>query len=496
MPGPLRPGKLRLMRADGDLIGRVAHARPRLDARTARRIDELGARLREDVEVALRLGVAADVLRAELDVEVDAVGDLLPLLQRELEDLGVHVHVGLLAAGARAAVGDVDLRAGQRSRSGTPLRGSPGVATIGSRVRQIDLERREVLRVRVRLHDPLAHVLGDEPALLHEVVDDDLVGLDDPGEAAGLDGHVREGRALVERHRPDAVAGELEHLADPLPRLEERLAEDVEHDVLRADAVREEAGEDEARRLRDGDADVLRVPGVRHVGRTDAEREAAERARHAGVRVGTGDELARERELLDHLVVADGLRADELAVAMNLSVELHALTLRERLLDGGELLGLLLQPHVAVRARHHEIEEREMIAEREDALGIGDHRVLAHLRGEERLRHRRHVLVAEADVRAGEERVAGLHRDRAELSGLRVDDDVRGEDLLAEGHRARGRRHRGRRRLAGEARAVVREEAAVLDDGRADRVEALRELARSGSLRRAGCARSARSRST
>ena len=111
----------------------------------------------------------------------------------------------------------------------------------------------------------------------------------------------------------------------PLPGLEERLREDVEHHVLRADAACGAALQHEARGLRDGDADVLRVPGVRHVGGADAEREAAERAGHAGVRVGAGDELAGKRDLLDHLVVADGFRADELPVAVDLAVELHAL---------------------------------------------------------------------------------------------------------------------------------------------------------------------------
>ena len=108
--------------------------------------------------------------------------------------------------------------------------------------------------------------------------------------------------------------------------------------------------QDEARRLGDGDAHVLREPGVRHVGRADAEREAAERAGHAGVRVGPGDELTGERDLLDDLVVADGLGADELSVAMDLAVELHALALREVLLDRGQLVcaGSSIKPMVAV----------------------------------------------------------------------------------------------------------------------------------------------------
>ena len=59
-----------------------------------------------------------------------------------------------------------------------------------------------------------------------------------------------------------------------------------------------------------------------------------------------------------------------------------------------------------------------MIAEGEDALGIGHRRVVAELGAEERLGHRRHVLVREADVGADEERVARLDRDDAELPRL------------------------------------------------------------------------------
>jgi hypothetical protein len=51
------------------------------------------------------------------------------------------------------------------------------------------------------------------------------------------------------------------------------------------------------------------------------------------------------------------------------------------------------------------------------------------------------------------------------------------EDLLAEGHRAGERRQRRWSDPPLHTRAVVREEAAVLDDGRADRIEIAGELA-------------------
>src|SRR5690349_16132977 len=69
LPGPAPAGEIPVDRGDRDLVRGERDPRTRLDARAARRIHQLGARLREDLEVALLLGVAADVLRAELDVE-------------------------------------------------------------------------------------------------------------------------------------------------------------------------------------------------------------------------------------------------------------------------------------------------------------------------------------------------------------------------------------------------------------------------------------------
>ena len=121
-------------------------------------------------------------------------------------------------------------------RSGMPLRGSPGVATIGSMRREID--RRTSPRTSApgsALHDARAHVVRVEAALLDEVVDDDLVGLDDAGEAAGLDRHVGERGALVERaSRATPSPANSSTLPMPSPALEERLAEEVEHHVLGA----------------------------------------------------------------------------------------------------------------------------------------------------------------------------------------------------------------------------------------------------------------------
>src|SRR5580693_4117568 len=109
LAGAASTGEVPVLGAHGDLGGRVARSGARLDAGATRRIDELGPRALEDLGVPLVFGVPADVLRAELQVEVHARRHTLALGDRGPQDLGVHVHVGLLAARARPAVRDVDL---------------------------------------------------------------------------------------------------------------------------------------------------------------------------------------------------------------------------------------------------------------------------------------------------------------------------------------------------------------------------------------------------
>jgi hypothetical protein len=83
-----------------------------------------------------------------------------------------------------------------------------------------------------------------------------------------------------------------------------------------------------------------------------------------------------------------------------------------------------------VRLGHDAIEERQVIAEREHARRSVTFASLPSPR-EQRLGHRRHVLVAEAHVGAHEERVAGLHGRHAELARLGVGDRRARDDLLA-----------------------------------------------------------------
>ena len=140
----------------------------------------------------------------------------------------------------------------------------------------------------------------------------------------------------------------------------------------------------------------------------------------------------------------------------------------KRLLHRRELVGLLAAgPCLRVRLGHHEIEEREVIAEGEDALGLGDLRVGAEARDEERLGHRRHVLVREAHVGAARRtrRPASPRRRRAcrsVASTIACAAMIFSQSVIGRG----GVVIAGGDDLAGEARAVVGEEPAVLDDRR------------------------------
>ena len=120
---------------------------------------------------------------------------------------------------------------------------------------------------------------------------------------------------------------------------------------------------------------------------------------------------------------------------------------------------------------HHQVEEREVIAEGEDALRIGDLRVLPEAG-------------AKSDSAIGvtyscEKRTSvrtksaspGVHRRRRRAGAGAARRRSRGAAMIFshEGHRPRRRRDRRRRDLARQARAVVGEEPAVLDDRGADR---------------------------
>ena len=95
-------------------------------------------------------------------------------------------------------------------------------------------------------------------------------------------------------------------------------------------------------------------------------------------------------------------------------------------------------------------------------LGIGHLRIFAQEVLEEDRGHRRDVLVAEAQIGAGEAAVAGLHRLHADFAG--VVQHVPREDLLRDGHGTRLGGDRRQKDFALHARDIEGEQAAVFDD--------------------------------
>src|ERR1700749_1816836 len=401
---------------------------------------------------------------------MDAGGDALALLDRALQDCRVHVHVCHLAARARAAVGDVDFDGLAQVGDGDAVSRVARTRDHRPNLRQVYLEARGVLRVFVAPEEPAAYLFGVEPARAREIFERYFVGLDDACEAARLDGHVRQGRALVNRPTFQAVARELQDLPDAFALLHVLGREYDEHHVLRRHVRTLLALQDEAHDLGDFDANVLRVPGVRHVGRADAEGEAAEHARHAGVRVCADDELTRKRDVLPDRVVTDGFGP----ALFGPPVEGYPLPVRETLLRGREPVGAVEQAHAPLLFGHHTADESEVVAEGVDRFGFRDARLTAQRLIEQTLRHRRHVLVREAHVRDREERVARFDGLDADSSGAH--ERVPRDDLLDDVHRPLSGFERGRRDTACEPGLVVVEEAAVLDYLLRDWVGPAREL--------------------
>ncbi len=132
------------------------------------------------------------------------------------------------------------------------------------------------------------------------------------------------------------------------------------------------------------------------------------------------------------------------------------------------------QAHLLLLLRHHFVEEGEVIAEEHDRAGIGDRLFFAEEVLEEDRRHRRDVLVAEAQIGARETGIARLNGLDANLVG--AVQHVAREDLLGDGHRPRLGRDRRQEGLALHARDVEREQAAVLDYLARDLVFAFGEL--------------------
>ena len=101
-----------------------------------------------------------------------------------------------------------------------------------------------------------------------------------------------------------------------------------------------------------------------------------------------------------------------------------------------ELRGQVEQSHLFLFFGDHFVEEGEMVAEKADARGIVHRNILADILLVKDGGHRRDILMAEAQIDAGEAGIAGLDRCNADCA-LRSN-HVAGQDLLREGHRLCG----------------------------------------------------------
>ena len=126
------------------------------------------------------------------------------------------------------------------------------------------------------------------------VLEGRVVGGDEPGPRATLDGHVADGHALLHRQRPDALAGVLEDVAGAATHAD--AADEVEDDVLARDPGGQAAVDAHLvgpeRALEEG----LGGQHHLHLARADAECERAEGAVGGRVRVAADDGHARLRE--------------------------------------------------------------------------------------------------------------------------------------------------------------------------------------------------------
>ena len=236
------------------------------------------------------------------------------------------------------------------------------------------------------LHVGAGHVVhGNEPRL-----------------AAGLDGHVGNGEALVHLHGLDGAAGEFHGLVQGAVHPDE--ADDVQDDVLAGNPRGQLAVNDELDGL--GHLEPGFAAGHAHagVGGAHARGEGAERPVGAGVAVGADDEVARAHDALL------GQKRVLHAHAAHLIVMGNALLAHEIAHDL-RLFGALdvLVGHVVVGHEHHLVGVEHRFAD------------LAHgLDGD----GRRHV-VGEHEVQVALDELPGHHL---------VEPGVGGEDLLRHGH--------------------------------------------------------------
>ena len=169
-----------------------------------------------------------------------------------------------------------------------------------------------------------------------------LVEADDAALAAGLDGHVAHGEALVHGERLDGLAGELHGLVQGAVDADE--ADGVQHQVLAGDPGARRARVDELEGLGHAQPHVAPGHGGGEVGAADAAAERGHGAVGAGVAVGADDDVARRHHAAvgqEHVLDAhapDLEVVDDLVLAGELA-HLHGLARGLDVLVGREVVG-------------------------------------------------------------------------------------------------------------------------------------------------------------
>src|SRR5207245_9143322 len=138
--GAAAAGEVAVLRAHRDGLSRSGSAGPGVDAGAATWIDQFGAGLLEDFNIAFLSRVLLDLLRTKLQVEVHTGSDPQAAGQCVLQNSRVHVHVGHLAAGARASVSCVDAHFFAEFVDGNAVARITGQRDYGRNLIKLDLK--------------------------------------------------------------------------------------------------------------------------------------------------------------------------------------------------------------------------------------------------------------------------------------------------------------------------------------------------------------------
>ena len=227
---------------------------------------------------------AADEDDVDLLAEDRLAGLQVHVLERALEGAPL-AGIGLVRRRGNAA-GDRDAHAGVRAVGDHRLEG------VG-----VDRDRAVVRRAVVGRQRPPARdgrVPGRARGRVRasvQVLERRVVGRDQAGPRAAFDAHVADRHPLLHRQAADGVAGVFEDVAGPAADPDP--GDQREDDVLGADAGRQPAVDPDLVGLRVALEQRLRGEDHLDLARADAERERAERAVRAGVRIAADDRHAR-----------------------------------------------------------------------------------------------------------------------------------------------------------------------------------------------------------